>query len=130
MQILCIDDDFLKRNHIGGYFEEKGIILKEFEFVNPALEYIFRNKDNISGIILDLGLQSFKGSNDYDIHKGLEVIIELENKQIQIPILINSSIDFDLKEGEHPYAFGHRKRKNDYKILEDFVSFLRRREEQ
>jgi len=130
MKLLCVEDNFFKRNHIGGFFEEKGIILEEFEFINPALEYIIRNKANISGIILDLSLKSSMDSNDYDLYKGVEVITELEKLKIQIPILINSSLTLDLKEGEHPYVFAHRRRKNDYKILEDFISFLKEREKQ
>lgn len=130
MKLLCIEDNFLKRNHIGEFFEKKGITMDEMEYINPALEYIFKNKDKISGIILDLGLKSSKWSDDYDSYKGLEVITELENKQIQIPILINSPLEIHFKDNEHPCVFGHRKRNNDYKLLEDFISFLKQREKQ
>ena len=51
MKILCIDDDFFKRNQIGEFLERKGIQLEEIEFVNPALKYICTNKESISGII-------------------------------------------------------------------------------
>ena len=130
MKILCIDDDFFKRNQIGEFLERKGIQLEEIEFVNPALKYICTNKESISGIILDLGLKSFKDSNDYNIYKGLDVIAELERKKIKIPILINSTTEIDFQKDDHPYVFGHRKRKNDYKILEEFLAFLKEREEQ
>lgn len=130
MRILVIDDDIFKREQITDFLEEKEIDYETFEYLTPALRYIIFNKNDISGIILDLGLQNFKDMpTTYSLYKGLDLIHELYRKRIHIPILINSSTDVGMLD-EYSFVYGQRTKIDNYQILEDYISFLKQREEQ
>lgn len=127
MKIIIIDDDLFKREQITDYLKESKIEYETFLYTNPALRYIVKNKENISGIILDMGLQSYEDSHDYSVTKGMDIINELNRKKINIPILINSSRDISMFN-KHPFVFGQRTKIDDYQILDDYISFLKQRE--
>lgn len=129
MKIVVVEDDSIKRDEVIGLLNADNIEFEVFEYINLALRYIIVNKDNISGIILDLGLASMPGAHDATSYKGLELVNELNRKKIDIPILINSSTEVDMIES-YPSVFGQKHDMYDSDILEYFVSFLRRRERQ
>lgn len=130
MKILVIEDAIFKREQITDFLEEKGIGYYVAEYLNPALKYIVGNKDEISGIILDLGLQMSKDLPEtYSLHRGLDVIYELDRKNLQIPVLINSSTFVGMLD-EYPFVYGQRTKIDNYQIWEDFISFLKQREKQ
>lgn len=130
MKIFILEDDVFKREQITDFLESKKIQFDWFEYMCPALRYVVRNKEEISGIILDLGLQNYKDSSStYDLYKGLEFIEELDRKKIYIPILINSSTEVGMLD-EYPFVYGQRTKIDNYQILESFIAFLEQREKQ
>lgn len=130
MQILIIEDLLSKREQIAVFLEEKNIKYEVIEYVGPAFEYILGNKEEISGIILDLGLAMSKDLPEtYNLYRGLDVIYELDRLNIQIPILINSSTFVGMLD-DYPFVYGQRTKSNNYQMLEDFIDFLTQREEQ
>lgn len=129
MKILIVEDDAFKRDELIQFLQNKDIEFEIQEYVNPALRYIIANKEAISGIILDLGLQSAASINNRSLHRGLDVVNELRRKKINIPVLINSTTSVDMINA-YSFVFGHRMDMYDNQLLEDFVSFLRRKEEQ
>lgn len=130
MRIFILEDAIFKREQITDFLEAKNIEFETSEYILPALKFIAKNKNYISGIILDLGLQNSEDSPEtYSLYKGLDVIRELSRKKINIPILINSSTEVRLLNS-YPFIYGQRKQIDDYQILENFINFLRQREEQ
>lgn len=124
-KILIVEDEHFKRENIEQFLRKKQISYETIEYVNPALRYIFFNHDNISGIILDLGLRTFKGSNDYSHTRGLNIVYEITRKRLNIPILINSSTRINLSE----VMFAHNNVKGqnyngDHNVLENFINSL------
>ena len=130
-KILIVEDSIFKREQITDFLDEKGIEYDFVEYLNPALIYIFGSQNDISGIILDLGLQYFKDSSpeSYNLLRGMDVVRELKRKKMDIPVLINSSTKVPRIE-YYPSIYGQRTKIDDYTILEEFVTFLKQREEQ
>lgn len=129
MKIFVVEDDAYKREEITEYLDKNDIEYEVCEYVNPALRYIVANKEKICGIILDLGLQRAPDINALNPYGGLDIVNELKRKKIDIPILINSSTEVDMIEA-YPSVYGQKFELNDYEVLDNFLSFLRRREEQ
>lgn len=131
MKLLIIEDDSFKRNQIIDFLKEKGVEYEIFEYLNPVLRYISEDKgNNISGIILDLGLQMFKDSPEtYSLYSGLDLIYELKRLRLEIPVLINSTTDIGMLT-DYPFVYGQRTKIYDYQMLEEFITFLTEREEQ
>ena len=119
-----------KREQLVEFLEKEKVEFEVCEYVNTALRYIRANKENIAGIILDLGLESMPGAHDANPYKGLDVVNEMKRIKIDIPVLINSTTEVEMVSAEYPCVFGHRTEMDDYDSLESFVSFLRQREEQ
>ena len=130
MRILILEDAIFKREQITDFLETKNIEYVTYEYVLPALKDITKNKDFISGIILDLGLQSsIDAPETYSLQKGLDVIRELSRKKINIPVLVNSSTEVRVLN-RYPCVYGQRKQIDDYQILEDFINFLKDKKKQ
>ena len=130
MKIFILEDAIFKREQITDFLKIKKIGYELSGYARPALRYIMKNKNEISGIILDLGLQNSKDSPEsYDLLKGLDIIRELYRKKLHIPVLVNSSTQVK-SLNQYPFVYGQRKEIDDYQILEDYISFLRKREEQ
>ena len=129
MKIFILEDAVFKRDQIIEFLETRHIGYEASSYARPALRYILKNKNEISGIILDLGLQNSKDSPEsYGILKGLDVISELHRKSIHIPVLINSSTEVDTSK--YPFIYGQRKEIDNDQILEDYISFLNQRKKQ
>lgn len=128
MKIIIVEDNVFKRDEIIDILHEKNIDFQDFSYVGPALEYIFTNKEYISGVILDLGLQSSENSDDYSLDRGMDVIREFKDKGINIPIMINSSRTV---KNTSKYCFIHSQRTkiDDYETIEKFITFLKSKEE-
>ena len=129
MTIFIVEDQELKRKELTDFLTSNEIKFETCEYVYPALRYILANREDISGIILDLGLQSAPDVHDLNPYKGLDVVNELDRKNINIPILINSSTEVDML-GVYSSVYGQKYETNDFEILEEFITFLSQREEQ
>ena len=131
MKILIIEDSEIKRNELIDFLTSICNIEFEFcEYLYDALRYIDDNENEISGIILDLGLQKAEDMpQTYGIYVGLDVVYELKRSKINIPVLINSTTFAGILD-EYPFIFGQRMQMENYDMLEKFVTFLRQREEQ
>ena len=129
MKIIVIEDEEFKRDEITSFLTKHNIEFEIFEYVYPALRYILGNKDGISGIILDLGLQSSPSMFDRSLYRGFDVVKELNRKKLDIPILINSSTEVDMIDS-YPSVFGQKHEMYDDETLDSFIRYLRKREEQ
>ena len=129
MKIIVIEDEEFKRDEITSFLTDHNIEFETFEYVHPALRYILANKVDISGIILDLGLQSSPSMFDRSLYRGFDVVKELNRKRIDIPILINSTTEVDMIDS-YPSVFGQKYEMYDDEILDSFIRYLRKREEQ
>ena len=128
MKILVLEDAIFKREQITDFLKEKNIPYQVIEYLNPALKYVFESKEEISGIILDLGLQLFKDAPEtYSLYRGLDLVYELARTNLEIPVLINSSTDVGMLT-DYPFVYGQRTKVNNYQILEDFINFLKQNE--
>lgn len=130
MKILIVEDSMCKREQLVEFLEKEKVEFEVCEYVNTALRYIRANKANVAGIILDLGLESMPGAHDAKPYRGLDVLQEMKRLKLDIPVLINSTTELEMVSAEFPCVFSHRTEMDDYDSLENFVSFLRQREEQ
>lgn len=106
MKFIIVEDDRNKRLFLELFFKQKGDETYSFQSVQPAINYIIKHSTEVNGIILDLGLSSYDYSDDdYSCTKGLDLINELSEKGIDIPILINSSVYIDLPKVRRDYKF-------------------------
>ena len=130
MMIVIVEDTQFKRDQLIRFFNKENIQCESFEYVNYALRHIRKERGNISGIILDLGLETMPGANDATLYRGLDVLKEMKRLKLDIPVLINSTTELEMVSCEYPNVFSHRTDMDDYESLENFVFFLRQREEQ
>ena len=129
MKILIVEDDDVKMSMIYWILLDKNIDREWFFSVNSALDYISEHQNDVSGIILDLGLTTFVDSRDYDDLRGLDLVRELTRKEINIPILINSTTEIELEEimSNHKNVKGQsipRKGENWSQTVEWFLTTL------
>ena len=129
MKVLIVEDLKFKRNQLIDFLNKKNIEFEVCEYVNDALRYIYFNKENISGIILDLGLQTSADSNDHALDRGLDIVYELDRINLNIPILINSTTIVDVLD-KYSFIYGQRTVMESYEILEKFINFLKNGKEQ
>lgn len=128
MKVLIIEDSNFKRMQLEMFLGRRLIDYEVFKYLNSALKYIMENKDEISGIILDLGLQNFKDSLDtYSDFRGMDLIYEFKRTGIEIPVLINSTT-IAKNIDEYQFVFGQRTEIDDYHILEEFITFLKEKQ--
>lgn len=130
MKILIVEDSQCKRDQIINFFKDGNIEFDVCEYVNQALRYIRVNKINIAGIILDLGLKTMPGVHDATLYRGLDVLKEMKRLKLDIPVLINSTTEVEMVDAEYSFVYGQRTEMDDYDTLENFISFLRKGEEQ
>lgn len=131
MKILVVEDDIFKRQNIECFLYARNIDMHLVSSVNPAIEYIIEHSDEISGVLLDMGLSSYDGAPDYHSQKGLEVVNELTKRKINIPILINSStlINMSFIMENNKNVKGQMCINTDgYKKLEWFINLLEGKE--
>lgn len=129
MKVLIVEDLKFKRNQLIDFLKKKNIEFEVCEYVNDALRYIYINKEDISGIILDLGLQTSADNNDHALDRGLDIVYELDRINLNIPILINSTTFVGMLE-EYPFIYGQRTKMESYEMLEKFINFLTNEKEQ
>lgn len=129
MKILVVEDNASKRMQIEEFLKTKGVKFETIGYVEPALKYIAENQNDISGIILDLSLKTDENSNDYHPKKGLVISEELNKRKIDIPIMLNSeTLMPTLFLSRNIYS--QRRGMNDYRTLEEFLVFLKEKQEQ
>jgi len=131
MIVLVVEDDITKRTYLHEFFKARNIDMHLSRSVRPAIRYVLRNLNKVSGIILDLGLTSYDYSEDYEFEKGLDLVRELTKRGIQIPILINSSTYINLSRvmEEHINVKGQMYNEDDYETLRWFIDLLERKEQ-
>lgn len=104
MKFLIVEDDRNKRLFLEFFFKQKGYESYSFQSVQPAIKYATKHSTEIDGIILDLGLSSYDcNDDDYSYTRGIDLIYELKEKGIYIPILINSSTYINLSKLQENY---------------------------
>ena len=81
MNIFIVEDQELKRKELTDFLTSKEIKFETCEYVYPALRYILANREDISGIILDLGLQSAPDIHDLNPYKGFDVVNTVPNNE-------------------------------------------------
>lgn len=130
MTIVIVEDTQFKRDQLIRFLKKENIQCESFEYVNYALRHIRKERENISGIILDLGLETMPGADDATLYRGLDVLKEMKRLKVNIPVLINSTTELEMVSCEYSNVFGYRTDMEDYDSLENFIYFLRQREEQ
>lgn len=129
MKILVVEDNASKRMQIEEFLTRRGVGFETIGYVEPALKYIAENQNDISGIILDLSLKTDENSNDYHPKKGLVISEELNKRKIDIPIMLNSETLMPTLFLSRN-VFSQRRGMNDYQTLEEFLIFLKEKQEQ
>jgi len=131
MKILVVEDDRDKRLHIEYVFEKENIHMQLFRSIRPAIRYAMQHSNEISGIILDLGLTSYDNSDDYEFEKGLQLIYELTENSIDIPILINSGTYVNVQNlmRLHSNVKDQMHSEDDYTTLRWFIQLLKEKEQ-
>ena len=129
MKVLIVEDLESKRKQLTDFLTKEAIEFEICEYVRDALRYIYFNKENISGIILDLGLQWAIDDDDYAEDSGLDIVYELDRINLNIPILINSTTIVDVLD-KYSFIYGQRTVMESYEILEKFINFLKNGKEQ
>jgi len=123
MKFIIVEDDRTKRLFLEFFFKQKGYETYSFQSVQPAIKYAIKYSTEISGIILDLGLSSYDhNDDDYSYTRGLDLIEELNNQRIYIPILINSSTYINLEKIQENYQSLIMKMDDDEWELRQFLN--------
>ena len=129
MKILIVEDSRDKKDQLINFLNKNNIEFEICEYLNDALRYIYEDSKNISGIILDLGLERDKSDPEYEQYMGLELVEETERIKLNIPILINSTTEVEMIS-TYSSVYADRTDMDDYDTLENFISFLSERKEQ
>ena len=129
MKILVVEDDRRKKKYLEEFLKARNIDMHHSKSIRPAIRYALKYSTEISGIILDLGLTSYDNSNDYEFDKGLELIKELTQRKVKIPILINSStyISIQLLMEINHNVKGQMYNEDDDETLRWFINLLANR---
>lgn len=91
MKILIVDD--YPETKCFGIIQEckkRDIDVLIERAISPALQRIFLSKDQINGIILDMGLPVYENGRIESQNEGESVLRELERKKREIPVLVFS----------------------------------------
>ena len=110
MKNILIVEDMMANKYPADYSKLAGDIAEFiiFRSFNSAMRYIRENKDNIDGIILDLGFANFDcNPSTYDEKKGIELLREMHRCKIEIPpVLIFSTTELDGMDYSVLFSFG------------------------
>lgn len=129
--IVLVEDNADKSANIISILKKEGVEYYQLAALNPALKFITSESKKIDGIILDLGLPRFENKRVDNLYAGIEVIEELKELGINIPVLINSSTLVDIDEKEYPFVFKERMFCSyDVETLRNFLNSLSNEEEQ
>lgn len=143
MRILIVDDHAdTKCIGIMQECDKRGIEVEVKKAINPALQRIIcgkekvngiicEKKEEIDGIILDMGLPIYENEWVEDANAGESVLRELKRRKKEIPVLIFS--ETPLKRSTYPHIFGQMK---NWYVMEEaekfnqFIEELQRREKE
>ncbi len=143
MRILIVDDHAdTKCIGIMQECDKRGIEVEVKKAINPALQRIVygkekvngiicEKKEEIDGIILDMGLPIYENKWVEDANAGECVLRELKRRKKKIPVLIFS--ETPLKKSAYPHIFGQMK---NWYVMEEaekfnqFIEELQRREKE
>ena len=124
MRILIVDDSGRKVMWIKEFLEERNIQYEHSLYLTDAFEKIFIKNEEYNGIILDMQFPIYKNSQAKG-RSGEILLRELTNKNLQIPVLGNSLIDFSDTE----YAYFHSQINgfiNRYQVSDNFLKQIER----
>ena len=126
MKILVVEDDDLKAECVAKFLETRNVEMHLENAVIPAILYASKHSNQISGIILDLGLTISGNPRDYECEGGMMLVERLTFDKINIPILINSSTEINLESvmAEYKTVKGQMYVEDDYETLGRFITFL------
>lgn len=130
MKILIVDDH--AETKCWGIIEEckkRGIEVEIAKGRNSALCRIIYEEKDIDGIILDMGIPVFDGEFTEDELEGDDVLIELDRKEYNIPVLIFSTTESEYKD-EFDFVVDQMSEWNVVQEQEKFYSFLEKIKEQ
>lgn len=124
MRILIIDDSENKILWIKEFLQERKIKHEQSIYLNDAYEKIFRKSEEYNGIILDMQFPIEKDSL-IKVKSGELLLKELKDKNLQIPVLGNSMIDF--KDIGYKSFYGQISGFiNKYQVLDNFLKQIER----
>lgn len=124
MRILIVDDSERKITWIKDFFKESNIQYEHSLYLTDAYEKIFIKNKEYNGIILDMQFPIYKNSEAKG-RSGEIFLKELTNKNLQIPVLGNSIIDFS--NTEYSYFYGQINGFiNRYQVLDNFLKQIER----
>ena len=99
MKILIVDDQAeLKCSGIIKECEKRGVEVEIAKVRNSALLRIILQKQDIDGIVLDMGIPIYDDEFTEDEREGDDVLRELHRKKYKIPVLIFSTTDSFYKD--------------------------------
>lgn len=119
MRILIVDDSKNKNEWIRDFLEAKNIQYDEILYMNEAYLKIQENPTFYNGIILDMQFASMKDS-PIDGRMGEKLLKRLKHRNINIPVLGNSIIEFP-DSTEYPFLKGNT---HGYFNLKELNTFL------
>lgn len=122
MRILIVDDSKNKNKWIREFLEAQNIQYDEVLYMNEAYLKITENPTLYNGIILDMQFALMKG-NPIDGRMGEKLLKRLKHRNINIPVLGNSSIEFPYST-EYPFLKGNTYGVFNLKELNTFLENL------
>lgn len=112
-QIVIIDDSEYKRNDIHSYMRKlyPSAKIKELSAVNPALYYVCVNLAESDAdmkkvlVITDMVMPLMHGFpfDDLEREAGFNILCELDRKNLECPVIVESSEDVDIKKAKELY---------------------------
>ena len=130
MKILIVDDRAeTKCKEIMEQCEKRYIDVEIEKAINPALNFLFHEKNYVDGIILDMGLSLYKDEKQFNPNGGDRILRELKRRKYNIPVLIFSEIESNEKE-ECDFVFDQLYNWGIKEEESKFYAFLEKLEEQ
>lgn len=122
MRILIVDDSKNKNEWIRDFLEAKNIQYDEISYMNEAYLKIKENPTFYNGIILDMQFARMK-DDSIDGKMGEKLLKRLKHRNINIPVLGNSTIEFP-DSTEYPFLKGNTYGFLNLKVLNNFLENL------
>lgn len=122
MRLLIVEDSKIKIEWIRDILKEKNIEYDEITYLNGACLKILDEPKVYDGIILDMQFPIYK-NGEIDERAGEKLLKRLKHRKINIPVLGNSSIDFQSLT-EYPCLRGNTYGVFEPKVLNNFLESL------
>lgn len=124
MRILIIDDSTIKIKWIQEMLEEKNIHYDQIKYLSVAYKQILDSPEMYDGIILDMQFPMYTDSSQVKDRAGEWLLKRLDHKNINIPVLGNSTMEFRDAE-KYPFLKGNTHGFYNPRALIDFLESLK-----